>query len=207
MFCETVTAAAEGATGGAARGTRGVEGQEASDLGRAGIVCPAVRTQAALDAAVEAGRSLLGAERAWAASQRLIRLYTPHQIALDDVSDGVVPALTSPGSFGAAVGTSFDNDHLATSTFTTSTEAAPSLGSRATTGYERVTVVVGAVGGAVNLASFSGDIFFPPNAMGGDVSVGFKAADPRGGADNASLPVPSVPVSYTHLTLPTILLV
>ena len=57
----------------------------------------------------------------------------------------------------------------------------------------RYTAVVGESGGTVSLGSFSGDIFFPPNAVGGDISVGFKASDPRGRAENASAPPPPVP--------------
>ena len=211
VFCETAKAVEGGDDVGGGGGSMGVEAQEASDVGRGGVVCPAARAKAALDAAVEAGRALISAERAWAASQRLVRLYTPHRIATEDtasVGGGVVPALSAPGSFTGGGVTEYQlNTHtkgdsgdssgggggVATSTFTTSTEAAPPLGSRASTGYERVVVVIGEAGGVVSLGSFSGDVFFPPNALGADVSVGFKAEDPRGGTENASLTAPPVP--------------
>jgi hypothetical protein len=66
VFCETVVEG-EGSSGGVGGGGGGGGGGElegggdaSSALGRAGVVCPAVRAQAALDAAVAAGRALLG---------------------------------------------------------------------------------------------------------------------------------------------------
>ena len=169
----------------------GVDGEDGSGsiLGRAGIVCPAMRARAALDAAVAAMRALLGAERAYGASWRLVKLYTPHQLASDAGASGVVPAVLTPGSFGGGGG----GGDAAISTFTTGVESAPPEGSKVSTGYEQATVMVGEAGGTVALSSFSGDVLIPPNAVGRAVSIGLRAADPRGGPENVSLPAPVVP--------------